>query len=398
MAKEFNRALKKGYDVKTIGAVTVNVTEFDPSGNIKEAFGTTVPTAASAGFAKGALFVDTDVATGTSGLYENIGTTTSSNFNVIGAVSPGEITLATNNLLQGSSLGVAEAVTNLTLPKEGSRTVSVAATTTANTIGGSLAIASGAGQGTGAGGATSLTAGASGAGATGNGGAATVFGGAALSTNGLGGNAIVQGGAGVGTGSGGAGGLAGGTAGATGAGGAVSITAAAGGATSGAGGAVTITAGAGTAGNGNGGIITITAGAQHGTGTPGGIYVRSAMFKKQSAAVAKTTSSTMTFVDFSGGIITINQGAGASSAQQLPTAADMDTGFAAFANDDSFDLSFINTSTVDAEDASVTTNTGWTLVGNMDIQAHSSLAAQGSSAVIRLRKTGAAAWTAYRIS
>ena len=60
MAKNFNRALKKGYDVKTIGSVTVNVTEFDPSGNIKEAFGTTVPTSGSAGFAKSALFTDTD--------------------------------------------------------------------------------------------------------------------------------------------------------------------------------------------------------------------------------------------------------------------------------------------------------------------------------------------------
>lgn len=45
--------------------------------------GTSVPADSTAGYAKGALFIDTDVAAGTSGLYVNIGTTAASNFNLV---------------------------------------------------------------------------------------------------------------------------------------------------------------------------------------------------------------------------------------------------------------------------------------------------------------------------
>lgn len=128
------------------------------------------------------------------------------------------------------------------------------------------------------------------------------------------------------------------------------------------------------------------------------LYVRAKSILKQSAPTAKTTSATLTAAELVPGLITVNQGAGASSALQLPTASAMDTLFTGMATDDSFDVGVINTSTVDAEDASITTNTGWTLVGNMDFQAHSALAAQGSSGLLRLRKTGTGAWTCYRIS
>ena len=49
----------------------------------------------------------------------------------------------------------------------------------------------------------------------------------------------------------------------------------------------------------------------------------------------------------------------------------MDTALPDFGADMALDFSVINTSTVDAEDASVATNTGWTLVGNMDVPAYS---------------------------
>lgn len=120
--------------------------------------------------------------------------------------------------------------------------------------------------------------------------------------------------------------------------------------------------------------------------------------KPQGAPAAKTVSGTMTAANLLTGIITVNQGAGAASAQQLPLAADLDAALPQAVTNSSFDFSVINTSTVDAEDASVTTNTGWSLVGSMDVQAHSSLAAQGSSARFRARKTGAGAWTLYRIA
>lgn len=45
--------------------------------------GTSVPTDDSDGYGKGCLFIDTDVASGTSGLYVNIGTDTSCVFKLV---------------------------------------------------------------------------------------------------------------------------------------------------------------------------------------------------------------------------------------------------------------------------------------------------------------------------
>jgi hypothetical protein len=57
----------------------------------------------------------------------------------------------------------------------------------------------------------------------------------------------------------------------------------------------------------------------------------------------------------------------------------------------------INISTVAAESASLTTNTGWTLVGDMDVAANSA-ATTKSAGRFRARKTGTALWTVYRLS
>lgn len=54
----------------------------DGSGNILQEYGTAVPWAV-AGYAKGALFQDTDVAGGTGGLYANKGTTASASFTLV---------------------------------------------------------------------------------------------------------------------------------------------------------------------------------------------------------------------------------------------------------------------------------------------------------------------------
>jgi len=191
--------------------------------------------------------------------------------------------------------------------------------------------------------------------------------------------------------------LAGGAGGATGAGGAVALTGAAGGSTSGTGGAITATAGAGTAGNANGGNVVLTPGAKNGSGFDGMVIIRGQPLFPQGAPAAKTVSATLTAAEVLTGIITVNQAAAGASAQQLPTASAMDTGFPNAAAGDAFDFSVINTSTVDAEDASVTTNTGWTLVGNMDIPAYSAAGSLNSSGMFRARKTGSAAWTLYRV-
>ena len=55
----------------------------DADGNALLATGTTVPSDGGAVYAKGCLFIDTDVATGTSGLYVNEGTAASCSFKLV---------------------------------------------------------------------------------------------------------------------------------------------------------------------------------------------------------------------------------------------------------------------------------------------------------------------------
>lgn len=171
-----------------------------------------------------------------------------------------------------------------------------------------------------------------------------------------------------------------------------------GGTTSGAGGATNVTGGDATAGNSAGGSVVITGGAKQGTGIAGGIRLESLIIRKQGAPAAKTVSGLLTAADLLTGIITVNQAAGAASAQQLPTGTNIQAALPAdFAVDDSFDVSIINTSTVDAEDASVTVNTDVTIVGNPDFPAHNALASAGSSGTLRIRKTADHVFVAYRI-
>lgn len=117
----------------------------------------------------------------------------------------------------------------------------------------------------------------------------------------------------------------------------------------------------------------------------------------QGAPAAKTTSTTLTAAELADQIITVNQGAGAPSALQLPTGADMDTEFDTLVPDQSFDFSLINISAVAAETASITTNTGWTLVGNMLVAANTAIT-DISQGRFRARQTAAATWTLYRIA
>ncbi len=118
----------------------------------------------------------------------------------------------------------------------------------------------------------------------------------------------------------------------------------------------------------------------------------------QGAPAAKTVSGVLAVADLLAKIITVNQAGAAASAQQLPLATALDAALPQAGVNSSFDFSVINTSTVDAEDASLTTNTGWTLVGAMDIPAYSAAGSLNSSGRFRARKTAAGTWTLYRIS
>ena len=64
-----------------VGAVTVLLK--DAAGKALLATGTTVPADTGTIYAKGCLFIDTDVATGTSGLYVNVGTSASCVFKLV---------------------------------------------------------------------------------------------------------------------------------------------------------------------------------------------------------------------------------------------------------------------------------------------------------------------------
>lgn len=273
-------------------------------------------------------------------------------------------TLTANAVAAGdSSLGV----TGQAAAQGGAIVITGGTSSTAANAGGAVSIVGGTGGATGAGGAVSMTSGAG----------QNV---AAAGTGSAGGAASLVGAAGGTT-----------ATGTAGAGGDVAVTAGAGGAASGAG-----TGGAG-------GSITLTPGTGGTTsgGTAGidGVILHRGLFSvKQGAPAAKTVSATLTAAEVLSGIITVNQASGATSAQQLPLASSMDSALPDFADGDAFDFSVINTSTVDAEDASVTTNTGWTLVGSMDIHAYSAAGSLNSSARFRARKTGTATWVLYRIS
>lgn len=59
----------------------------DHADNILLASGLDVPVDTTSGYAKGCVFIDRNVVTGTNGRYENVGTATSCNFDIAGTIS-----------------------------------------------------------------------------------------------------------------------------------------------------------------------------------------------------------------------------------------------------------------------------------------------------------------------
>lgn len=109
---------------------------------------------------------------------------------------------------------------------------------------------------------------------------------------------------------------------------------------------------------------------------------------QQGAPAAVNTSATLTTANILAGIITSTTAA--AVAATLPLATDMDIGFPAFQAGDAFDFSVINIGGTNP--ITMTTNTGWTVTntGQMAVAAN-------TSGRFRARKTGAGAWTLYRI-
>jgi hypothetical protein len=106
----------------------------------------------------------------------------------------------------------------------------------------------------------------------------------------------------------------------------------------------------------------------------------------QVAPTAKAAAATLTAAELATGIITFNGTAGALT---VPLGADLDAAFPSMKVDSCFDFCIINTDAADA--ATVTANTGCTLVGVAAVAAV-------TSCTWRVRKTAAATYVFYRIA
>lgn len=117
---------------------------------------------------------------------------------------------------------------------------------------------------------------------------------------------------------------------------------------------------------------------------------------RNTSVAAKTTSTTLTAAEIVGGLLTANQAAAGAANYTLPLAADLDTYLQSPAVGTTFEFTLLNLSAVDAEDATVVTNTGWTLVGSMLVESTGGVPAGPPRGTFIARRTGTAAWTLYR--
>ena len=112
----------------------------------------------------------------------------------------------------------------------------------------------------------------------------------------------------------------------------------------------------------------------------------------QPAPVSLTTGVTLTAAQLANGLILGSPGTSAVS-YQLPTAADLDTLVSSAKPNSSFDFSVVNVDGSSSGVITLTTNTGWTLVGLMTV-----VATAGTAQAFRARKTGDGAWSLYRLA
>jgi hypothetical protein len=108
------------------------------------------------------------------------------------------------------------------------------------------------------------------------------------------------------------------------------------------------------------------------------------------APPAATVTATLSVAQITSGILLGRPGTSAA-AYTRPTCADAALGNAKIGS--SFDLAVINVDGSSSGVITMTTNTGWTLVGLMTI-----VATAGTAQAFRARKTGDATWTLYRIA
>ncbi len=110
------------------------------------------------------------------------------------------------------------------------------------------------------------------------------------------------------------------------------------------------------------------------------------------APVTATGDATLTAAQLINGIILGSPGTSAA-AYTLPTVANLDAALNNAKIGSSFDFAVINVNGSGSGVITMTTNTGWTLVGLMTI-----VATAGTAQAFRARKSGDATWVLYRIA
>lgn len=131
-------------------------------------------------------------------------------------------------------------------------------------------------------------------------------------------------------------------------------------------------------------------------------FVGKSYLETQVTPAAKTTSTTLTAAELLTRLLTANQGGAAAATYTLPLGTDLEAalvllvGTSDLKADASFDFSITNISTNAAEDVTVATNTGWTLVGKMTVESNAAVT-DDSRGLFRVRRTAASTFTLYRV-
>lgn len=449
-----------GTNLQSSVTSTLNAELVDASGLMLMGTCTGTPPTTASVFVHGCLLTRTDTSTGSTALYENVGSTAVPSWNLVANVNPSEIIISDGQSFLDSNGNneltfgvVASAVNTLKISNSATGddvplvvvgdtavsglTIAGKAGGAAGVLGGKVAISGGVGNTTGAGGAVSVTGGVGGV--SGAGGAASLIAGAAGtgSANAAGGQANVTAGAGQGTSAGGAvvvtsGAAENGTAvspgasgaislivgaagtattGTAGAGGAIAITGVAGGASTGAssvagaGSDLSATAGAGGASSGGGdtggrgGNVVITSGAAGSgatAGIAGAVFLRGPVSRKMISTTA-TDTTTLSMAQILSGTVRCTPTAAAN--YTMPTGAVIAAALpAAFTTGDTIDFSLCNVATNDSFDITlVTAISGTTLFGNLIVEANSA-AAKWSSGIFRIECTGASTYNVIRVA
>ena len=150
----------------------------------------------------------------------------------------------------------------------------------------------------------------------------------------------------------------------------------------------------GSATTGASGNIRFTPGTA--SSTKGAILNRGTVVKQFAAPTALTTTAAITATQLRVGYATANEGAAGAAEYTFPSGTAIDSEFNSLANDDCFDFTIINISTVAAEDITVLAGAGITLVGSVAVQSNDA-ATSKSTGTWRFRKTAANTFSAYRI-